>query len=184
MTRIETPRGGYWSGPSDFDVRFVVWGRPVAYKTGDRALLVPATRTRGNTKCPRCKAGLHLNMTHSKTAAAWFKDAVVTLKKQWPFRQCIPKTVRLIADIVSYMPTRQFPDLSASLEGPQDALMAADIIENDGAIHRLGDSRIEYDKGNGRVEIRLRPFHGPERDGSAMLFAPSAPTMEPKDLEF
>ena len=182
--RIETPRGGYWVGPGDFDIRFVVWGRPIAYKTGNRAMLVPATKTRGNTKCPRCHAGLHINLTHSKAAAAWYKDAVRELKQQWPFVQPIPVSVQLEAEIISYMPTKQYPDLSASLEGPQDALMAAGIIEDDGAIVRLGDSRIAYDKNNGRVEVRLRPYKGPGRDGAASLFAPYAPKMESKHVEF
>jgi Holliday junction resolvase RusA-like endonuclease len=129
----------HYTSPSDFELRFTIKGRPVSYKRGRR-------NYRGGS-------------IKSKAAERWLKSALTQLAGRpaglEPFM--LPKSIPLHAEIHSYLGTRRNIDASNLLQGPEDALQRAGIIEDDSAIEHHDGSRRHYDKDDPRVEIILRP---------------------------
>ena len=120
--------------------RFVIVGAPCSYKNSKRAV----------------RMGKRFALLPSKSAERWMKAALEQLESQWAYGP-IPKSVRVNAKILSYLPTRRLTDLDNLLGGPGDALQRAGILEDDVSICSFDGSRRLYDKERPRVVIELTP---------------------------
>lgn len=121
-----------------FPIRLVILGLPCSFKNSKRLIRV----------------GRLTKIGPSKKSEAWIESATFQLCAQWRYKP-IPKTARINAAIVSYLPSRQLTDADNLYGGPGDALQAAGILENDSCIESHDGSRRRIDKARPRVEITL-----------------------------
>ena len=122
------------------ELHLVIHGQPVSWKRGKQMALNPKTRK--------------WFLATGKPQARWMKDAIRQLKEQWE-AEPIPKAVELNAQIISYLGNRRSIDASNLYQGPEDAMEAAGILEDDACIRRHDGSDRRYDKLHPRVEITL-----------------------------
>jgi len=123
----------------DYPIHLVIHGRPVSWKNS------------------REIAGGKI--IKNKRQQEWLTYAMVQLSGQYGWNTPrIPKKERLNAAIVSYLPTRQLTDADNLYGGPQDALQAAGVLEDDVSIQTHNGSDRLYDKANPRVEITLTRY--------------------------
>jgi Holliday junction resolvase RusA-like endonuclease len=135
-----------------FPIRLTIMGPARVWKNSKGGFILPGGGK--GQPCPHCKRKLIVTVQPSDAARRWMKEAIRQLELQWQYKP-IPKTVALNAEIVTYLPTRRLPDASNLYQGPEDAMVAAGILEDDQCIASHNGSRRDYDKTNPRTEIIL-----------------------------
>ena len=86
------------------------------------------------------------------------EDCLIQIPARKRQRIDIPVNVQC----VYYMPTRRRVDLVNLLEATCDILVAAEVLEDDNCriVAAHDGSRVDYDKHNPRVEIKICSYHG------------------------
>lgn len=161
--RIETPVGWYLDDLSDFEFQLQVMAPPITLKNSKTAFLAFITRAKGKTRffCPGCRLPLtgSANITNSKPADAYLKEATRQITGQWKpvFRSPIPKRIEVNAAIVSYLKTQRDTDADNLYAAVHDAMEAAEVLVDDCQIRTHDDSDRRIDRKFPRVEITLTP---------------------------
>ncbi len=174
MQRFSHSLGWHYSDLSDFELKLVVLGASRVLKNNKQAAAVgfkvvenPKPRT---PKCPECRTPIRgiVTVRSSDAAKRFMDEAILQLRVTWNRKFRSP--------IVTYLPSSQTPDASNLYEGPQDALQAAGVIENDQQIQTHDGSDRLTDRLNPRVEITLTPYRGTARaPPTQMSLVPNKP---------
>lgn len=125
---------------------FTIIGKPVSWKN--------------QAKIGYNKYTGEMFVTKQQEKHNWFNDAVLQIRNQHrrqDGREPIPRAVELNAAIVSYVTKKQWPMIDSSnlYQGPEDALQAAGVLENDWSIRSHDGSDRRLDDKRPRVEIVL-----------------------------
>jgi Holliday junction resolvase RusA-like endonuclease len=125
-----------------FSYAYTIHGRPVAKKNRHRV---------------RFTANGRAFVGNDDVYLRWADDAALELRCQRGNVPTIPRNVQLHADVTVFLARGQRMDSDNALGGPFDALQDAGVVANDAQIksHTL---RMDRDRANPRVEIRLTPF--------------------------
>ena len=84
----------------------------------------------------------------------WMRDAITNLKAQWRGKAALVDQLR--ASYFVALGPRQHMDFDNSILGVNDALQAADVIQNDSQIVSFGESWLsKTQRNNPRCEVRL-----------------------------
>lgn len=144
-------------------VQLVIMGRPVSWKNSARII-----RGRIPIKNPAQKR--------------WAKSAVAQLSEQWR-EDPLPKSLKLNASIVSFLPTRGIVDSDNLYGGPHDVMESAGVLENDSSIQTHDGSDRLYNKQAPRVEITLSKYNpDPSRRARVVIEEPGLNHEETKGL--
>jgi hypothetical protein len=121
-------------------------------------------------------------------AKKWATAAAACLRRQWPFRDPLPKDLLVNAAIVSYCHDARVIDASNLYQGPEDVLqscqpkckpgctMHSAILTNDSQVESHNRSGRKIDRARPRVEITLTPYSAEPQQ--------CRPPPEPEDIEF